>query len=163
MGASFLITSGSLKKTQQSGCVFFRDPDVIRNEASSLVVGEHVIKCVIELIRTLLGLQLLPVDLILNVINPLVQLGDVHLSILKSGFSDLELVLQGQDLLHQLLLSLQGLLSRLLQLLHVLTNSLQFFLNSLQVLLSQLSPLKTPLELTLLDSQLPAELIKPPH
>merc|ERR1719192_2719923 len=146
--------------TQQSGCVFFRDPDVIRNEASSLVVGEHVIKCVIELIRTLLDLQLLSVDLILNVINPLVQLGDVHLSIFKSGLSDLELVLQGQDLLHQLLLSLQGLLSRLLKLLHVLTNSLQFLLNSLQVLLSQLSPLKTPLELTLLDSRLSAELIK---
>merc|ERR1712223_1455425 len=139
MGASFLITSGSLKKTQQSGCVFFRDPDVIRNEASSLVVGEHVIKCVIELIRTLLDLQL---------------------SILKSGLSDLELVLQRQDLLHQLLFSLQGLLSRLLKLLHVLTNSLQFFLNALKVLLSQLSPLKTPLELTLLDSQLSAELIK---
>merc|ERR1719326_2348807 len=97
---------------------------------------------------------------ILNVINPLVQLGDVHLSIFKSGFSDLELVLQRQDLIHQLLLSLQGLLSRLLKLLHVLTNSFQFFLNSLQVLLSQLSPLKTPLELTLLDSQLSAELIK---
>merc|ERR1719150_884848 len=128
--------------------------------ASSLVVGEHVIKCVIELIRTLLDLQLLPVDLILNVINPLVQLGDVHLSILKSGLSDLELVLQGQDLLHQLLLSLQGLLSRLLKLLHVLTNSLQFLLNALEILLSQLSPLKTPLELTLLDSQLSAEFIK---
>merc|ERR1712061_455876 len=127
---------------------------------SILVVREHVIKCVIELIRTLLDLQLLPVDLILNVINPLVQLGDVHLSILKSGLSDLELILQRQDLLHQLLLSLQGLLSRLLKLLHVLTNSLQFLLNSLEVLLSQLSPLKTPLELTLLDTQLSAELIK---
>merc|ERR1719325_515803 len=50
--------------------------------------------------------------------------------------------------------------ARLLKLLHVLTNSLQFLLNSLQVLLSQLSSLKTPLELTLPDSQLSAELIK---
>merc|ERR1712001_39038 len=104
--------------------------------------------------------QLLPVDLILNVINPLVQLGDVHLSIFKSGLSDLELVLQRQDLLNQLLLSLQGLLSRLLKLLHVLTNSLQFLLNSLQALLSQLSPLKSSLQFRLLDSQFSAELIK---
>merc|ERR1719326_19579 len=97
---------------------------------------------------------------ILNVINPLVQLGDVHLSILKSGLSNLVFVLESKNLLHQLLLSLQGLLSRLLKLLHVLTNSLQFLLNSLEVLLSQLSPLKSSLQFRLLDSQLSAELIK---
>ena len=56
-----------------------------------LVVGEHVIECVIEFIRTLLDLQLLSVDFVLNVINSLVQLGDVHLSILKSSFSNFEL------------------------------------------------------------------------
>merc|ERR1719245_2792167 len=125
-----------------------------------LVVGEHVIEGVVEFIRTLLDLQLLSVDLILNVINPLVELGDVHLSVLESGLGDLVLVLQGQDLLHQLLLSLQSLLSRLLQLLHVLTHSLQLLLDALEVLLSQLSSLQSSLQLGLLDSQLPAQLIK---
>merc|ERR1719245_2882930 len=114
-----------------------------------LVVGEHVIEGVVEFIGTLLDLQLLSVDLILNVINPLVELGDVHLSVLESGLGDLVLVLQGQDLLHKLL-------SRLLQLLHVLTHSLQLLLNALEVLLSQLSSL----QFGLLDSQLPAQLIK---
>merc|ERR1719348_1186907 len=114
-----------------------------------LVVGKHVIKGVIELIRTLLDLQLFSVDLILNVINSLVQLGNVHLSIFKSGLSNLVFVLQGKDLL-----------SRLLKLLHVLTNSLKFLLNALQVLLSKLSSVKTSLKLTLLDSKLSAQLIK---
>merc|ERR1719348_2340114 len=114
-----------------------------------LVVGKHVIKGVIELIRTLLDLQLFSVDLILNVINSLVQLGNVHLSILKSGLSNLVFVLQGKDLL-----------SKLLKLLHVLTNSFKFLLNALQVLLSKFSSVKTSLKLTLLDSKLSAQLIK---
>merc|ERR1719468_1480772 len=88
-----------------------------------LVVGKHVIECVIEFIRTLLDLELLSVNLVLDVVNPLVELGDVHLSVLESGLSNLELVLQGKDLLNKLLLPLQSLLSGLLQLLHVLTHS----------------------------------------
>merc|ERR1740129_2638203 len=59
-----------------------------------------------------------------------------------------------------LLLPLQGLLSRLLKLLHVFTHSLQLLLDALQVLLSQLRPLEASLELRLLNSELPAELIK---
>merc|ERR1712184_96916 len=72
----------------------------------------------------------------------------------------LVLVLQGKDLLNELLLPLQGLLSRLLELLHVLTHSLELILDALQVLLSKLSPLKASLQLRLLDSELPAQLIK---
>merc|ERR1719373_291677 len=125
-----------------------------------LVVGKHVIEGVVELIGTLFDLELLSVDLILNVINSLVKLGDVHLSILKSGLSDFVLVLEGKDLLNELLLSLKGLLGRLFKLLHVLTNSLEFLLNALEVLLSELCSLKTSLKLRLLDSQLSAQLIK---
>merc|ERR1719373_556968 len=107
-----------------------------------LVVGKHVVEGVVELIGTLFDLELLSVDLVLNVINSLVKLGDVHLSILKSSLSDLVLVLEGKDLLNKLLLSLKGLLSRLLKLLHVLSNSLKLLLNALEVLLSKLSSLK---------------------
>merc|ERR1719245_1347899 len=56
----------------------------------NLVVGKHVIKGVVELIGYLLDLQLLPVDLILNVVNPVVELGDVHLAVLITGFSMLQ-------------------------------------------------------------------------
>ena len=48
-----------------------------------LIVSEHIIESFSEIIRTLFDLELLSVDLVLNIINPLVQLGDVHLSILK--------------------------------------------------------------------------------
>merc|ERR1719270_1177698 len=120
----------------------------------------HIIKGVVELIRTLLDLQLVCVDLILNVINSLVQLGNVHLSVLKSGLSNLVFVLQGKDLLNKLFFSFKGLLSRLLKLLHVLTNSFKFLLNALQVLLSQFSSVKTSLELSLLDTQFSAQFIK---
>merc|ERR1719315_247594 len=121
---------------------------------------DGVVEGVVELIGGLLDLQLLPVNLVLNVVNPLVELGDVHLSVLKAGLSGLVLALQGVDLLNQLLFPLQSLLSGLLELLHVLTHSLELFLNPLQVLLGQFSSLKTPLQLSLLDSELPAQLVK---
>ena len=54
-----------------------------------LVVGEHIVEGLSELIGTLLDLQLLPVDLVLNVVDPLVQLGDVHLTVLKSRIKDI--------------------------------------------------------------------------
>merc|ERR1719288_43565 len=126
---------------------------------ANLVVGDHVIEGVVELVRTLLDLQLLPVDLVLDVVDPLVQLGDVHLAVLEPGLSDLVLALQVVDLLNQLLLPLKGLLSRGLELLHVLTDSLQLLLDVLQVLLGQLGPLHSPLELSLLHTQLPGELV----
>merc|ERR1719200_52248 len=126
----------------------------------ALIVSKHVIEGISELISDLLDLDLLSVDLILDVVNSLVELGDVHLSVFKPGLGNLVLVLQGEDLLHQLLLPLQSLLSGLLEPLHVLTDSLQLLLDALQVLLSQLGSLQTSLQLRLLDSELPAQLVK---
>merc|ERR1719288_45318 len=126
----------------------------------NLVVGDHVIEGIVELVRTLLDLQLLPVDLVLDVVDPLVQLGDVHLAVLEPGLSELVLALQVVDLLNQLLLPLKGLLSGGLELLHVLTNGLQLLLDVLPVLLGQLCPLHSPLELSLLHTQLPGELVQ---
>merc|ERR1719474_2125619 len=96
----------------------------------------------------------------LNVVNSLIELGDVHLSVFKLGLSDLVFVLQGVDLLNELLFPLQSLLSGLLKLLHVLTNSLKFILDSLQVLLCQLSSLHSSLQLSFLNSKLSAQLIQ---
>merc|ERR1719391_715719 len=73
-------------------------------------MGNHVIKGLIKFIRTLLDLQLLSVDLILDVIDSVVQLGDVHLSVLKSGFSSLVFVLNLKDFVLKLLFSLKSLL-----------------------------------------------------
>merc|ERR1719495_2748219 len=97
---------------------------------------------------------------IFNVINPLVKLGDVHLSVLKSSFCDLVFVLKRKDFLNQFLFSLKSLLCGFLKLLHVLTNRLEFFFNSLQVLLSKFGSLKSSLKLRFLDSELPAEFIE---
>merc|ERR1711992_234293 len=121
---------------------------------ANLVVGDHVIEGVVQVVGTPLDLQLLPVDLILDVIDPLVQLGDVHLAVLEPGLSDLVLALQVVDLLNQLLFPLQSLLGGGLKLLHVLTDSLELLFDVLQVLLSQLSPLDGSLQLSLLHVKL---------
>ena len=68
-------------------------------------MSKHVIKGISKLISNLLDLDLLPVDLILDVVNPLVELGDVHLSVLESALSRFELVLDAEDFLLQFLLS----------------------------------------------------------
>ena len=49
-----------------------------------LVVLQHVVERVVQLIRTSFDLQLLPVDLVLDVVDSVVQLRDVHLAVLKS-------------------------------------------------------------------------------
>ena len=50
-----------------------------------LIMSEHVIESISQLISDLLDLELLSVDLVLDVVDPLVQLGDVHLAVLKSA------------------------------------------------------------------------------
>merc|ERR1712088_932308 len=55
-----------------------------------LIIVKHVVEGIAELIRHLLDLELFPVNLVLNVINPEVQFGDVHLSIFKASLSNLE-------------------------------------------------------------------------
>merc|ERR1719222_1749030 len=102
------------------------------------------------------------VDLVLNVVNPLVQLRDVHLPVLEPGLAGLVLALQVVDLLHQLLLSLQRLLPRLLQLLHVLPDGLQLLFDRLEVLLGKLRSLHSSLQLCLLHTKLPAQLMFSP-
>merc|ERR1712060_643898 len=125
-----------------------------------LVVVQHVVEGLAQLVGHLLDLQLLAVDLVLDVVNPLVQLGDVHLSVLVPAFSRLELVLNAQDFVFELLFPLNSLLSRQFKLLHVLTNHLKLLLDSLQLALRQFSSLDRSLQLLLLNSQLPAQLVQ---
>merc|ERR1719464_48938 len=123
-------------------------------------MSEHVIESVSQLISNLLDLELLSVDLILDVVNPLVQLGDVHLSVLESALSHLVFVLDAQNLLLEFLLPLHGLLSRQLELLHVLSDHLELLLNALELALGELGPLNGSPQLLLLDAELSRQLIQ---
>merc|ERR1712029_21214 len=125
-----------------------------------LVVVKHVIKGFDELIGYFLDLQLLTVDFILNVINPVVQLGDVHLSVFIASFSMLESLHKLVNFVLQFLLTLLCFLSRDLKLLHVLTNSLKLLLNIPQFTFSQLGTFIGPLQLLLLYSTFPRQLIE---
>merc|ERR1712168_359834 len=127
---------------------------------NSLVVVKHVIESVIELIGHLLDLELLTVDLIFNVINSVVELGDVHLSVFITSLSMFESVHKLVNFVLELFFAFLCLLSRDLKLLHVLTNSLQFLFNIPQFTLSQLSTLICPLKLILLYSQFSGQLIE---
>merc|ERR1712209_147538 len=100
------------------------------------------------------------VDLILNVINSLVELGDVHLSILKSALSNLVLLLDLEDFVLELLLTFNSLLGRLLKLLHVLTNNLELFFDALQLVLSKFSTLQSSSQFIFLNSKLSGQFIK---
>merc|ERR1712083_34989 len=129
-------------------------------QKNSLVVVKHIIECVIELIRHLLDLELFAVDLILNIVNSVVELGDVHLSVFITSLSMLESVHKLVNFVLELLFTLLCFLSRDLKLLHVLTNSFQFLFNIPQFALSQLSALIGPLKLIFLYSQFPGQLIE---
>merc|ERR1712020_855829 len=123
-------------------------------------MSEHVIESISQLISDLLDLELLSVDLVLNVVNPLVELGDVHLSVLESALSHLVFVLDAQNLLLEFLLPLHSLLSGQLKLLHVLSDHLELLLNALELALGELGPLNGSLEFLLLDAELPGQLIE---
>ena len=125
-----------------------------------LIMSKHVIKSLSKFVSNLLDLELLSVDFILNVVNSLVKLGDVHLSILVPSLGGFELQLDAQDLLLELLLPLHGLLGGLLELLHVLTDDLELLLDALELVLGQLGAFQGSSELVLLDSELSGQLIE---
>ena len=72
-------------------------------------MSKHIVEGVSQFVSNLLDLQLLSVDLVLDVVNPLVQLGDVHLPVLEPALSELVLALDAEDLVLQLLLSFNSL------------------------------------------------------
>ena len=75
-------------------------------------MSKHIVEGVSQLVSNLLDLQLLSVDLVLDVVNPLVELGDVHLAVLEPALSELVLALDAEDLVLQLLLSFNSLEDR---------------------------------------------------
>merc|ERR1719422_2306339 len=126
----------------------------------ALIVSNHIIKGVAEFISNLLDLQLLTVNLIFNIIDPLVKLGDVHFSVLEPSLGSFELVLNAQDFVFQLLFPLNGLLGGHLELLHVLTDHLQFLLDSLEFVLSEFCSLDGSLQFLFLYAEFPGEFVQ---
>merc|ERR1712241_752834 len=106
-----------------------------------LVILKHIVKGIVKLIRNFLDLELLTVDLILNVINPEVQFGDVHLSVFIASLSNLESLHKCVDFVLEFLFPFLSFLSRNLKLFHVLTNSFQFLFNISEFTFSQFSSL----------------------
>merc|ERR1719200_47066 len=125
-----------------------------------LVILKHIVKGIVKLIRDFLDLELLTVDLILNVINPEVQFGDVHLSVFIASLSNLETLHKLVNFVLKLLFPLLSFLSRNLELFHVLTNSFQFLFNISEFTFSQFSPLICSLQFILLNAQFPGQFIK---
>merc|ERR1719410_850316 len=125
-----------------------------------LVILKHIVKGIVKLIRNFLDLELLTVDLILNVINPEVQFGDVHLSVFIASLSNLESLHKCVDFVLEFLFPFLSFLSRNLKLFHVLTNSFQFLFNISEFTFSQFSPLIGSLQFILLNSQFSGQFIK---
>merc|ERR1719326_325219 len=125
-----------------------------------LVIFKHIVKGIVKLIRDFLDLELLTVDLILNVINPEVQFGDVHLSVFIASLSNLESLHKCVDFVLEFLFPFLSFLSRNLKLFHVLTNSFQFLFNISEFTFSQFSSLIGSLQFILLNSQFSGQFIK---
>ena len=75
-------------------------------------MSKHIVKGVAKLVSNLLDLERRSVELVLEGVNPLVQLGDIHLSVLEPPLSQLVLTLDAEDFVLQLLLSFNGLAER---------------------------------------------------
>merc|ERR1719483_1639325 len=103
-----------------------------------LVLVKHLIKSIIKLSRYSIDLEFLADNLILKLINSEMKLGNVHLCILGTRFTNLESDVDLLDLLLVLLLSSSGLLLRDFKLLLVLSNSMQFILNNSNTSISSL-------------------------
>ncbi|MFN9944121.1 MAG: hypothetical protein ACK56I_32100, partial [bacterium] len=78
-------------------------PEIITEYYLFLIVGEHVVEGLAQVVGTLFDLELLPVDLVLDVVDPLVQLGDVHLAVLEPALKE-----QCAQLLRELLKEQNG-------------------------------------------------------
>merc|ERR1712241_1015437 len=127
---------------------------------SILVVGQHVIECVVKFVSDLLDLELLSVDLILNVINSVVQFCDISLSVFITSFSNLESVHKVKNFVFQFFLAFGSLFSRDLELLHVFTNGFELGLDILKFSFSKFSSLSCSLAFILLYSKLSGDFIE---
>merc|ERR1740129_2263919 len=125
-----------------------------------LIIVKHVVEGIAELIRHLLDLELFTVNLILNIINPEVQFGDVHLSVSKASLSNLESFHKCVNFVNKFFFPFLCFLGRDFQLFHVITNGFQLLFNILELTFSQFSSLSRSFEFILLNTQFSGQFIK---
>merc|ERR1712088_1042394 len=125
-----------------------------------LIIGQHIVKGIVELIRNLFDLKFFSVDFVLNVIDSMVQLGNVALAVLITSFSNLESIHKIENFILQFLFPLGCFLGRDFKLLHVLTNSLKLSLNILKFSFSQFCSFGGSLAFIFLYSKLSGDFIK---
>merc|ERR1740122_676949 len=157
MGLNLVIFSQCKNNLQTSFSV--RDVN-IQISILELIVVKHVIEGIAELIRNLLDLELFTVNLILNIINPEVQFGDVHLSVFKASLSNLETFHECVNFVNKFFFPFLCFLGRDFQLLHVITNGFQLLFNILELTFSQFSSLSRSFEFILLNTQFSGQFIE---
>ena len=101
---------------------------------------------------TFLDLEFFSVDFIFNIVNSVVQFGDVHFTVFISGFSSLQSFHQLVDLVLQFFFSFSGLFGRDFELLHVFTNGFEFLFNILQLGFGQFGSFGGSLAFIFLDN-----------
>merc|ERR1712165_381171 len=125
-----------------------------------LIVVQHIIKGVIKLVRNLLDLELFSIDLILNIINSVVQFGNIALTILITSFSNFESVHKVKNFVLQFLFSFCCFFSGNFKLFHVFSNGLKFLFNIFEFSFSELSPFSCSFAFIFLYSKLSGDFIK---
>merc|ERR1719225_1851945 len=125
-----------------------------------LIIGQHIVKGIVELIRNLFDLKFFSVDFVLNVINSVVQLSNVALSVFITSFSNLESIHKIENFVLQFLFPLGCFLGRDFKLLHVFTNSFKLSLNILKFSFGQFCSFGSSFALILLYSKLSGDFVK---
>ena len=139
--------------------VIFAQNQFTNSDLGLLVLVEHLVEGVVELSGDCVDLQLLPDDLVLELVNPEVELCDVHLSVLGAGVGLLEPDLDLLDLVLVLLLPPPRLLLGHLQLLLVIADGGQLVLDHDDTRLGGLHPLVGSLQLVLNHGEGPGEVV----
>merc|ERR1711899_279991 len=127
---------------------------------NGLIIGQHIVKGVVELIRDLLDLKFFSVDFVFNVIDSVVQLSNVALSVFISGFSNLESIHKIENFVLQFLFPLGCFLGRDFKLLHVFTDSFKLSLNILKFSFCQFCSFGSSFALIFLYSKLSGDFVK---
>ena len=109
-----------------------------------LVFVEHLVKSIVQLGGDGVDLHLLPDDLVLQVVNPEVQLADVHLRVLGPSLGLLQPDVDLLDLVLVLLLPLPRLLLAHLQLLLVVPDGGELVVDPVDLLLGDLDSVAGP-------------------
>merc|ERR1719320_389548 len=99
---------------------------------------KHVIKCLVDLIAYLLDFIFLSKKIFLNLVNPNIQPLNMHVSLLSSILTSLQLIDQFHNIFLRFFLSLDCFLFLNFQYLQVVSNNFKFLFNVTYFLISSI-------------------------